>query len=808
MPKIVSKKTGKEITVSSAEAQQLVDAGLYSYPEGERIVVEGPAGPQSVEPAFAGGSDVLAPGAEQGARAERTTEETYGDENFATAAQGVLSGLTGGFSDVAQRIQPLAHETAARRAEANPIARTGGEIAGALAGAAATGGGIGSAVTEGRLGAALAERGLAGRVAAGALGGATEGAVQGAGQGVRELALSDDPLTAENIASTLSSNALYGAALGGVVGGAVPLVGTAADKSLARAKRYLDDVVAKQEAVPAVAENLADLDRAGLRAAKEAEEARLADEVVVTKKQIADDLYGYRERFDEANPWLAIENKETRKRLVKARNALRGKMDERISLGERPEMVLRDLRVEAQALRDALGEGDEVLAKVAASDEKLASDVAKKLKAIEDDAEINGLVLQGKARDKASDFLGRKIKAKTEIPREDVQAFVDALRSGDIASQRKASLESINGLIAENEQMQARILATKEKPLSPRLGEIEAANDALSSGNKGGGILGSAKDRAATAIGFAAGNMVGMPFLGGAVGSALSGLSLRGVRTAMAEQAGKVAKALDRVTAAIKVGERKAPPGAIRTLTKLSYGDGGGEAIPKATVAKMPRGKLVSAYKQRESEIRNQTTVTADGTTVMRPEARREMSKKLAPLRVMNPLLADKVETAAARRVEFLAAKLPKRPDLVSLRVGPDTWRPSDFEISKFARYANAAENPAAVLERVADGTVTPSDAEALRSVYPEMYQSMRAQIIENLGALQKTLPYEKRLALSILFDAPVDPSMSPMMIRRLQSSFQAEPGTQGGTMPPNAEPISGSISTPEPTPAQKRAEG
>src|SRR5690606_26018959 len=76
-----------------------------------------------------------------------------------------------------------------------------------------------------KIAGAGAGKGLATRVGYGALGGAAEGAVFGAGQGISELALSNEPLSAERVVSVLGSNALLGAAMGGGIGGGLPIAG-------------------------------------------------------------------------------------------------------------------------------------------------------------------------------------------------------------------------------------------------------------------------------------------------------------------------------------------------------------------------------------------------------------------------------------------------------------------------------------------------------------------------------------------------------------------------------------------------------
>src|SRR5690606_5722049 len=143
-------------------------------------------------------------------------ERAYGDRPVESFALGAARGLTLGGSDVALRAPGVETEALREIGARSRIAGTTGEITGPLARTLATGSGLAQtpAGLAGGLGRALAARGAergalrrAGAVAAGA---GAEGALVGAGQGVSELALSDDPVTAERAASVLSSRALYG----------------------------------------------------------------------------------------------------------------------------------------------------------------------------------------------------------------------------------------------------------------------------------------------------------------------------------------------------------------------------------------------------------------------------------------------------------------------------------------------------------------------------------------------------------------------------------------------------------------------
>lgn len=214
------------------------------------------------------------------------------------------------------------------------------------------------------------------------------------------------------------------------------------------------------------------------------------------------------------------------------------------------------------------------------------------------------------------------------------------------------------------------------------------------------------------------------------------------------------------------------------------------------------------AFRAREAEIYSQTTMGPDGKHKMKPAARAALAKRLTPVRVLSPMAADRLETLGARRVEYLADHAPKRPDAMARVVGPERWQPSAFQLAEFARRVAALEDPAATYERMVDGTLTKEDAECMQAVYPEMFKAGRDEIIRRLPELRASLPYQRRVMLSLFTGVPVDPAMDPMVLQVLQQAYVEEPGTEGGTQAPTPKPAFGSVSKPEPTPGQERSSG
>lgn len=196
-----------------------------------------------------------------------------------------------------------------------------GDIAGLLAPVGA--GGLiskaGAAIGE-RVGASALVDGLAGggflsRAAARALPaiarGSAEGGLMGLGEGVSDVALSKDPLTAEAVIGGLANHVALGMAIGGAAGAGVEGLGA----TLSAAKRAAGNIASStmerltaetgaKELAPEVRQALESpavqtADGTGLRAMRKAEEAQLAAVRVEQNKAVAQDIRSYVQAADE-----------------------------------------------------------------------------------------------------------------------------------------------------------------------------------------------------------------------------------------------------------------------------------------------------------------------------------------------------------------------------------------------------------------------------------------------------------------------------------------------------------------------------
>lgn len=740
-------------------------------------------------------------------------------------AAGLARGATLGLSDAAARALYGDEASLFLRGvrDANPLTSTVTEIGGALAPTLLSGGAALPAGLASRAGASVAqlgaEAGVAGKIGAAALGGAAEGALVGAGAGVTELALSGDPLTLEHVASTLSSNALYGAAFG-AGGGAL---GKGVELGIGRAKQAVDAIRERAALARAAGDagvgDLASLDAKGLRAARDAELDQLAaaqvEQRTAARSAAVDDAIAYRQAVREADPYLALSEGADAAPLAKAARVLRNQLDDVRGLRENPHGLLKPLRVEEQALERAIANRAELGAKLEAVNQRIASDLGEELATLPDAA--THVSLSGKAARRYASYADVRVPkaGALQVTRDDAAAFLDALRAGEIQGAGQRALGSLDDLLARNRALQDRIKVGTAAPLprseltSERISAIDAARDALSAPRVeplGSKLLGHTAFSAASGLARlipGVGTLLA-PFAGARAADAVTGLvsgALGKAALRSTERAATAASAfLDVAGRAASAAAPAAAPVASRVLSSVRYGAAKrGEDEPTS---------LPELYRRRTGELKALTHYTPDGRVEMRPAERARIAAQLDGVRAVSPRAADQLETIAVRRIEYLSSIMPRRPDIAGGPVGPDRYQPSELEIRSWARSVAAVEDPRGVLERAASGQVTPEDVDALRNVYPELLADFTAQVAAELPALRETLPYVRRLSLSLLTGVAVDPALDPAVLSVLQGQFPAEPGSEGGTQAPRAQPQFGSLKQlgeDTKTPAQER---
>jgi hypothetical protein len=206
-------------------------------------------------------------------------------------------------------------------------------------------------------------------------------------------------------------------------------------------------------------------------------------------------------------------------------------------------------------------------------------------------------------------------------------------------------------------------------------------------------------------------------------------------------------------------------------LSKRIYDDGEPDAPKGATSAQL------AAVRARE--LAN----AAANPQVIIANVRRQL------VDVTDPDLIAAAEKHELRKIQYLAEHAPKAPEPSPFTKRP--WTPSPSQVSQFVRRLEVADDPVVALEAVEQKCVTPEAAEALRAVSPKLFASVQQRLLERAVDMDKTIPYQQQVRMSVLFDVDLDRSLVPETIASLQSSFEsatstAAPVTNGA---PNAMP-------------------
>jgi hypothetical protein len=653
-----------------------------------------------------------------------------------------------------------------------------------------------------------------------------EGGLLGAGQGLQELVAAEDPITIERLASALGSNALLGAGTSGAItaGGTAAVKGArTVAKGLAKSRELVDGAKVAASASGA-GDDLAAI--AGDRKALLAKRNEHLDELVTTQKTevatrkaaVVDEVAKQRRAVAESDAWLLVDDQKARARLSGSERTVEKLLDTPLALKDNPGALLKPLEKGLHVLEETAAKADELAAKLAAEDSRLARELGEELATLPDGAA--SVRVSGKTAVRFGDRAGKPVAKKVaaegiEITRDQAADLFRALETGEVQGARKAALERLPQVLEQRRALYQQVKLALEpgkargELFSDRLAAIDDLLTAPAPSAKKGLLeqmaQGSIYGAAVAAMPAMPLGGVLAPLLGAKVASAVTGLVFGRGAKAVAGQAERTSRA---VAAFVETGKRlapAAPPLATKVLTSVAYAPppAKGEAAPEPATKSPP---LVAAYRKREAEIYSQVAAGPDGKIVMRPEARAKVAERLGPVHVLSPKLADSLETQAARRIEFLATKLPKRPDFAAVLLGPDRWQPSKLEMRRFARYCAAAEDPGGIEERLADGTLSPEDAETYREVFPERLADFKRQIMERLAEVKAEMPYPRKLALSMLFGTPLVPALVPEILRVIQGQYASEPGTEGGTQAPKAAPQFGSVKADKTTPAQERA--
>lgn len=138
------------------------------------------------------------------------------------------------------------------------------------------------------------------------------------------------------------------------------------------------------------------------------------------------------------------------------------------------------------------------------------------------------------------------------------------------------------------------------------------------------------------------------------------------------------------------------------------------------------------------------------------------------------PKITDAFTHAASVATKFLQSKVPPGSKFVENDLQPHLKesRVSDADQAKFLRYVRAVDDPASIVDDMAEGRLTPESVEALRSVYPKIYDQVRSAALSRIADEKHPIGYAQRVQMGILLGLPTDKTLTPEFVQSMQSTF------------------------------------
>lgn len=701
-------------------------------------------------------------------------------------AAGALRGATFGLSDIA--LSKFGGDAVRQRLQDyqdfNTIEGNAGEIAG-LAGATALGGGLGAIGrgAEGLATRALGE-GILGRVVGGAASGAIENGLYAAGREAGDLAIRDEAITGEKLTAAGYNGAIFGGAIGGGMG----FLGSMGGKALAREKPSLaleageaierpqagslGEYLAKQgdvntiKALGGSAGDIRNIERNVKGGYRRVAQDINADLEATTGKSIG--FHDKESLHEYATKRLEEVNKTQAALITELDNAKTG-------LAPKPEEFAK--RATDELISPHIVAGADGGFAVLPGQEKSVNAVGGWIKRVED--------AFNSRQPTFSEWRKMRIGLDNEIKYNQVNvtpetAALKQLRAimedefsnaGERASQSMGS--TFKDQYQANKQLTQSLIKAEE--LTNRGVSRELVNNSFGLRASMGAIAGVAS---------------GNPLLGVAAGVAGKVIKDRGDFFAAdlyrrASTLSGVSRLANGVTESIQDGVRKLVPSGAKMERVVDSARIGGSAL----------GVKLSG--NRRADFQKVSSQVAQASSSPDRVADR-VSRSMGDLSTQAPKTAAAIVQTTMTGLAYLSSLLPPtRADKFSLQPQLDTRNPSDVEIARFMRAAQAVDNPLMVLQEAKQGKLSRDHVDAVKTVYPALYEEMKGKIFEQLVTSKKKLSYAQQVQMSILLDQPTNRTLDNQFIQAIQGTYTPAESSGQATMPDGQAPdLAGSFQT------------
>lgn len=139
------------------------------------------------------------------------------------------------------------------------------------------------------------------------------------------------------------------------------------------------------------------------------------------------------------------------------------------------------------------------------------------------------------------------------------------------------------------------------------------------------------------------------------------------------------------------------------------------------------------------------------------------------------PEAAQDLRNTTSRAIFFLASKAPKQTPSAP---GMPPLPPPPRDVRRFERYIRAVNDPTSILDDADEGTLAPESVEAVKHVYPKLYEMMQTDLAGRVENMPK-VPYKKKMQISALLGQDMAGTLNPAMYAAAQAVYGNVPQQQ-----------------------------
>lgn len=288
------------------------------------------------------------------------------------------------------------------------------------------------------------------------------------------------------------------------------------------------------------------------------------------------------------------------------------------------------------------------------------------------------------------------------------------------------------------------------------------------------GIYNLAGESLGTGVGAGLGSLVGHPAMGAIVGERAFSPFITSVLPGLVNAFRKTANNAAGIKAAVDYGMAAAKgDAALKAATRGIFREGAEKSVIEPHEG--DRVKLDKSLKAAQ----------------INPEG---LMKVAGDIGHYLPEHATAIGQMTANAVNYLNSL---RPDTSPRNPLDSKLPPNPLKQAAYTRALDIANKPLIVLSRLGQGRLTPSEVSTVKTLYPALYAKMSQQVMDSIIQSKSkgdSIPYSKRLQLSMFLGQPLDSTMTPMAIMAAQPKPQAQPPGEngGGGKPPAASSVKG----------------